>query len=104
MRTERICTVTAKGQTTIPKAMRHALGIGHGDRIAFRVGNGAVSLHACVASDPALAPFLSLLANDIAARPDALRPIDDRLVRRMTKATEGLDVDPDAPIEGDVAL
>ncbi len=39
---EEICTITAKGQTTVPKAIRQALGVGYGGRIAFRVEDGAV--------------------------------------------------------------
>lgn len=29
--------ITSKGQVTIPKAVREALGVGRGDRVAFRV-------------------------------------------------------------------
>ncbi len=56
--------------------------------------------------DPALEPFLSLLAADLMARPDdAIRPITAELVARMEAlADEVGEVDPDAPIEGDVAL
>ena len=36
-------TLTAKGQTTVPKAVRQALGIRAGDRIAFRVDRAARS-------------------------------------------------------------
>ena len=36
-------TITSKGQVTIPKAVREALGLEPGDRIAFRlIDNGAV--------------------------------------------------------------
>ena len=37
---EEVCTITAKGQTTVPKAVRQALGVGYGGRIAFRLGVG----------------------------------------------------------------
>lgn len=30
-------TITAKGQITIPKALREALGLAEGDRVVFRV-------------------------------------------------------------------
>jgi antitoxin PrlF len=33
-------TVTSKGQLTIPKTVRDALGIGKGDRLVFRVEDG----------------------------------------------------------------
>lgn len=104
---EEVCTITAKGQTTVPKAIRQALGIGYGGRIAFRVEDGTVSLHAVPAADeadPALAPFLALLARNLAVQPEALAALPPALAARMVAATEGVAADPDAPIEGDVAL
>ena len=38
-------TVTSKGQVTIPKEIRRALGIRQGSRIAFATTNGKVELH-----------------------------------------------------------
>jgi antitoxin PrlF len=103
---EEVCTITAKGQTTVPKVIRQALGVGYGGRIAFRVEDGAVSVHAVAEpeADPALAPFLALLERDIAARPEALVPLTPELAARIAAATEGVEVDPNEPIEGDVAL
>ena len=103
---EEVCTVTAKGQTTVPKTIRQALGVGYGGRIAFRVADGAVSVHAVEdpEADPALAPFLNLLARDMAARPEALAPLTADLADRMRTATEEVQADPDVRIEGDVAL
>ena len=69
---EEVCTITAKGQTTVPKAVRQALGVGYGGRIAFRVARGRVTVHALPEgddADPALAPFLALLEGDITSRP-----------------------------------
>lgn len=103
---EEVCTITAKGQTTVPKAIRQALGVSFGGRIAFRVEDGTVSVSAAAEpeNDPALAPFLALLEHDIAARPAALVPLTLELAARMTAATEGVAADPDAPIDGEVAL
>ena len=105
---EEICTITAKGQTTVPKAVRQALGVGYGGRIAFRVQNGSVTIHALPESDrdPALEPFLNLLAADFTARPaDAVRPLTEGLAKRMAAAAGGVDEqDLDAPIEGEVML
>jgi len=39
-----VATVTSKGQVTIPKAVREALGISEGDRILFRVDRGRATL------------------------------------------------------------
>jgi antitoxin PrlF len=103
---EEICTITAKGQTTVPKAIRQALGVSYGDRISFRIEDGIVSVHAVaeLQEDPALAPFLALLEQDIAARPEALILLTPELATRMAAATMGVSGDPDGPIEGDVAL
>jgi antitoxin PrlF len=103
---EEVCTVTAKGQTTVPKAIRQALGVGYGGRIAFRIEDGAVTVRAAEIqdADPALGPFLDLLARDIAARPETLVPLTGELFDRIDAITEGLVVDPDQPIEGDVDL
>lgn len=102
---EEVCTITAKGQTTVPKAIRQVLGVSYGGRITFRVEDGTVSVHAATEpEDPALAPFVALLERDIAARPEALVPLTPELATRMTAATEGAEADPDVPIEGEVAL
>jgi antitoxin PrlF len=106
---EEICTITTKGQTTVPKAVRKALGVGYGGRIAFRVEGSTVTIHALsddAEPDPALTPFLRLLAADLAARPaDAVRPLTRALASRMAALAEEIgDVDLDAPIEGDVSI
>jgi antitoxin PrlF len=103
---EEICTITAKGQTTIPRTVRQALGVGYGARIAFRIENGTVTVHPVddEAVDPALVPFLDLLVRDIANRPKALVPLSEELVTRIERLTAGVAVDLDAPIEGDVEL
>jgi AbrB family looped-hinge helix DNA binding protein len=38
-------TVTSKGQVTIPKEIRRALGIGQGTRVAFTTRGGKAELH-----------------------------------------------------------
>ena len=106
---EEVCTITAKGQTTVPRAVRQALGVGYGGRIAFRVEGDTVTVHALPeedASDPALAPFLALLEADMARRPvDAVLPLTPTLAARMELLTGNSgEVDPDAAIEGEVAL
>ncbi len=105
---EEICTVTARGQTTVPKSIRQALGVGYGGRIAFRADGDTVTVSASTDADmedPALAPFLALLAADMAARPHSLRKITPAMVRGLdiVLAATG-PVDPEAPIEGDVSL
>ena len=111
---EEACTITAKGQTTVPKAVRQALGVGYGGRIAFRVEGGAVTVRALLeadgegaAEDPALAPFLALLEADLAAQPAvAVQPLPAALADRLKAmaAEAGERADPDAAIEGEVSL
>ena len=106
---EEVCTITAKGQTTVPKAVRQALGVGYGGRIAFRVEKGRVTVHALPEADdtdPALAPFLALLEADMASRPaEAVRPLPASLAGRLDAlVAEVGEVDPDASIEGEVSL
>ncbi len=103
---EEVCTITANGQTTVPKTVRQVLGVSYGGRIAFRVEGDTVSVRAVTEpdEDPALAPFLALLEGDIAARPEALAPLTPVLAARIAAATEEVEAGPDAPIEGNVAL
>ena len=86
----------------MPKAIRQALGVSYGGRVIFRFEDGTVTLHAAAESteDPALAPFLTLLERDMAARPEALVLLTPDLAARMAAATEGVNPDPDAPIDG----
>jgi antitoxin PrlF len=74
---EEACTITAADQTTVPKAIRQALGVSCGGRIAVRIEGDTISVHPATEpdEDPALAPFLALLERDIAIRPEALAPL-----------------------------
>lgn len=106
---EEVCTITAKGQTTVPKAIRQALGVGYGGRIAFRVEGGSVTVRALPeedGADPALAPFLALLEASMASQPaDTVRPLPGTLASRLESlAAEVGEVDLDAPIGGEVSL
>jgi antitoxin PrlF len=100
------CRITAKGQTTVPKSVRRALGVDYGGKIAFRVDEGGVSVVAVPqeGTDPALGPFLDLLARDLAARPAAIAPLEPALAARITELVEGVTVDLDEEIEGEVTL
>lgn len=61
-----IATMTSKGQVTLPKAIRQALNLGTGSRLAFTLrGNEIVIKGEDEHSDPAVASFLSLLEQDI---------------------------------------
>ena len=56
------------------------------------------------ADAPAVSAFLNVLAKDIDARPEALTTLPPALMARMTELTDGIAVDLDAPIEGEVDL
>ncbi|MCG7357635.1 type II toxin-antitoxin system PrlF family antitoxin [Roseomonas mucosa] len=103
---EEVCTITAKGQTTVPKAIRQALGVGYGGRIAFRMEGNTVTLHALPEedeADPALSPFLLLLESDLVDRPaEAIRPLTPALAAHLDAVAS--EVDPEAPINGEVTL
>lgn len=103
---EETSTITSKGQTTVPKSVRQALGLSEGDQIAFRVDDSGVTLRRADEGehDPAIAAFLTFLAKDIEAYPDRLQTLSPEMVARIDELTEGMTFDPDEPIEGDVDL
>ena len=102
---EEFSTITAKGQTTVPKAVRQALGVDYGGRIAFRVGDGGVTVtRADGQEDPAIATFLDFLAGDIKCRPEAVKSLSPDLAVRITALVGDGPVNLDDEIAGDVAL
>lgn len=104
---EEFSTITAKGQTTVPKSVRQTLGVGAGDRVAFRVANGVVTVHRVEeeTTDPAIDSFLAFLARDLLERPDRITALTPDLAARITALTVDMTVDDlDAPIDGPVDL
>jgi antitoxin PrlF len=99
-------TITAKGQTTVPKPVRQALGLNEGDQISFRLEDKVVTVRRTEEDreDPAIASFLSFLATDIEKNPGGLRLLSPDLAKRIASLVEGVDVDSGASIEGDVDL
>lgn len=99
--------ITAKAQTTIPRGVRDALEVSPGDDLAYEIHRGYAIVRPVKRSmhvDPALHPFLSFIANDMAQRPEALRPVHEDLVTRIRDLVADVEVHADEPIEGDVAL
>ena len=102
---EKVATITAKGQTTIPKVVRQALGADYGGKIAYRIDEHGVSLHRVeTREDPALGAFLAFLATDIGAHPERIQSVSPDLRARIEALTAGVEVDLNEPIEGVVAL
>lgn len=63
-----VATLTSKGQITLPKSIRQALGIGVGAKIAFDLRGSEVlvtRVEEAEHEDPAIKALLALLANDI---------------------------------------
>jgi antitoxin PrlF len=66
---EETCVVLSSGATTIPAAIRRALGIETGGKITFRIGTYdrvSVWRAAPQANDPVVSAFLNLIQQDIA--------------------------------------
>ena len=101
-------TITAKGQTTVPKAVRQALGVDYGGRIAFFVDDARrvyVEKATQEVSDPVVDRFLTFLAHDMTKHPGtSVVPIPATLRDRMAALVGDIDVDLDAEIDGIVAL
>lgn len=102
---EEFSTITAKGQTTIPKAVRQALGVDYGGRITFHIDQRGVTIARVDEDrDPAIDGFLDFLANDIKNHPAAIQALSPKLASRIAALTAGMEVDLDAVIDGDVTL
>lgn len=100
-----LATLTSKGQVTLPKPIRQALGVDAGGKIAFRLredGLVVVSRAEEEHQDPAIAAFLDLLAADIQSG-QRLQSLPDDLARDML-ALAGRMVDLDDDIQGDVVI
>jgi len=102
---EETSTISAKGQTTVPKSVRQALGVDAGDKIAFRVEDGRVTVHNPNTEhrDPAVAAFLHLIEKDIATG-GAVRDLPRDLALTLRRILKQVPVDLDEELEGEVAL
>jgi antitoxin PrlF len=98
--------ITARSQTTLPRGVRQALGVGPGDRLAYIVeGDRAVIMKADPdAEDPAIGAFLDFLERDMIARPERLAGLTPALIERAQALAHGIEIDLDAPIDGEVAI
>ncbi|WVN42070.1 type II toxin-antitoxin system PrlF family antitoxin [beta proteobacterium MWH-UniP1] len=102
---EEVATITSKGQITLPKAIRQALGVDYGGKVAFALQGSRVIVTRAQDSaheDPAIGSFLALLESDIRAG-KRVTTLPDDLVNAML-ATLKQPADLTSEIEGDVAL
>jgi len=98
-------TITAKGQITLPKPIRQALGVDYGGKVAFDLRGKQVIVSRVNDSsheDPAIASFLSLLESDVRCGKH-ITTLPDDLVNAML-ATLKRPVDLSAEIDGEIAL
>lgn len=98
--------ITAKGQTTIPRAVRQALGVSCGSEITYVVDEvGRVSLLAAEEEvDPVIDRFLAFLAQDMTRNPSYVTPLPASLAKRMATLTAGMSVDLNEEIDGVATL
>ena len=98
-------TVTERGQTTVPAAIRRMLRLGKRGSIVFRgLPDGTVVVAAKEgdgASDPVLRTFLDFLARDMQSNPAGLQPANAEIVARARYLTGEVEVDLDAPLKDD---
>jgi antitoxin PrlF len=100
-----VAAITSKGQITLPKPIRQALGVDVGGKVAFDFTDGRVTVTRVTDEsheDPAIGSFLALLEKDIQAGRHVTTLPDD-LARSMLAALSN-QVDLNENIEDDVAL
>jgi antitoxin PrlF len=100
-----VATITSKGQITLPKPIRQALGVDAGGKVAFDFSGGRVIVTRVMDEpheDPAIASFLALLEKDIRSGRN-ISALPDDLARSMLAAL-GEQVDLNEDIVGDVSL
>ena len=100
-----VATMTAKGQITVPKPIRQALGADAGTKVTFELHeNGQVVVNRADAEheDPAIRAFLGLIEKEIEAG-RGVEEIPGNVAQRMLEHAK-LDIDLDELIEGDVEL
>jgi antitoxin PrlF len=101
-------TITERGQTTVPAAIRKMLALGKRDQVVFRgLADGTVVIAKKVSraedGDPVIGKFLEFLARDMAKEPGRIRPVPSSLVSRGRDLVKGVKVDLDAPLPDDEA-
>ena len=103
---EVVSALTDRYQTTVPQPVRRALGLRKRDRIRYSFrSNGEVVLQRVspdpCEEDPALAPFLALLEQDIASHPDRLQSVGTDLVQPLQDLVGSIEVDLDEALPDD---
>ena len=99
-------TITDRGQTTVPAAIRKMLALGKRDQVVFRgLADGTVVIAKKQSSDgdPVIGTFLAFLTRDMANEPGRIQPVPKSLVTRGKGLVKGVKVDLDAALPEDDA-
>lgn len=101
-------TITDRGQTTVPAAIRKMLALGKRDQVVFRgLADGTVMISKKEAreddGDPVISKFLDFLARDMAKEPARIRPVPKSLLARGKALVKGVKVDLDEALPDDEA-
>jgi len=94
-------TVTKRGQTTMPSAIRKVLKVTASEaRIVYRVlADGSVVLSKKEGpGDPVIGEFLEFLVNDTRNNLSSLRPLTPEWFSGLQKMVEGVELDMNAPL------
>ncbi len=101
-------TVTERGQTTVPAAIRKMLNLGKRGHVVFKgLADGTVVIAkkddsgALEDGDPVIEKFLAFLAQDMTDHPQRIRPFPANLFGRAKDLVQGVDVDLDVPLPDD---
>jgi len=97
-------TITERGQTTVPAAIRKMLGIHKGAIVFKGMPDGTVIIEPKPAEDeedPVIAKFLAFLARDIEQNPQNLVPLTQEMLDEIDDLVGNMDIDLDAPLEDD---
>ncbi len=99
-----VATLTSKGQLTVPKSIRQALGVGTGGKVAFDLRGDEVVVTRAEdeQADPAISAFLGLLEADIRAGRRIQSLPEDLALALLAQVGHAVNVDED--IDGEVAL
>lgn len=101
-------TVTSRGQTTVPAAIRKMLALGKRDQLVFRgMADGTVVIakkqFGSEAADPVIGQFLTFLERDMVRNPDRIRDVPRAILERGRTLVEDVDVDLDQALPDDEA-
>lgn len=100
-----VATITSKGQITLPKPIRQALGVDFGGKVAFDLRGSQVVVTRVEDEpheDPAIGSFLTLLEKDIQSGRHLVTLPDDLAWSMLAAIKQPFDQNEE--IEGDVVL